>query len=74
MPELISRASSWSGRERFLLDDGYDFGAFRCEAQDAAVAGGIGWDSGEDGHRGLLLEMDVADGGDGLRTDERDVA
>ena len=60
--------------EGLLFDDGYDFGAFRFEAQDAAIAGGIGWDGGEDGHRGLFLEMDVADGGDGLGADEGDVA
>ena len=49
-------------------------GPLGCAAEDAAVAGGVGGDGGEDGHRGLLVEVQLADGGDGLGLDEGDVA
>ena len=62
------------GHERLLLDDGGDFGLAGCGAQDAAIAGGVVGDGGEDGHGGVFAEVELADRGDGLRADERDVA
>ena len=57
-----------------MLDDGGDFWAVGGGAQDSAIAGRVGGDGGEDGHRGTLGEMDVPDCGDGFGADEGDVA
>ena len=67
MPELI-------GAEGFLFNDGEDVEVFGIGTKDAAIAGGVVGDGGEDGHGGVLTEMDVVDGGEGLGTDEGDVA
>jgi len=58
----------------FLFDDGGYFGRAFADTQNATVAGGIFGDGGEDGHGGVLSEVDVADGGDGFGTDKRDVS
>ena len=62
------------GREGLLLDDGRDLGRVGLAAQDAAVAGGVGRDGGKDGHGGVLAQMQLAERGERLRADERDVA
>ena len=49
-------------------------GASSADAQDAAVAGGIGRHGGEDGHGGVLAQMQIADASDGLRPDQRHIA
>ena len=58
----------------FLLDDGGDLGRAGRGAEDAAVAGGIRRDGGEDGHGGVLGEMQFAERRERFRPDERDVA
>ena len=52
-----------------LLDD---CGHAICSpfAQDASVARGVGWLSGEDGHCGTVRGVKVADAADRLRTDQ----
>ncbi len=62
------------GLEGFLLDDRRDFGGRGRGAEDAAVADGVGRDGGEDGHGGLLAEMEGAHGLEGGGLDEWDIA
>ena len=44
------------------------------EAQDAAVAGGVLGERGEDGHGGALLQVQLAERRERLRPDERNIA
>src|SRR6202789_4699791 len=62
----------WAGR--FFLDDGLDLGAASAFAQDAAVAGGVFEVGAEQSHRGLFVEMEVEQAGDGLRHNLRGVS
>ena len=65
------------GCELLLLDDGFDLigtAAMFDAADDASVAERVGGLGGENGHGGGLGDVEVAHGGDGLRTDERHVA
>ena len=55
------------GLEGFLLDDGGDVGCGVRRAEDAAVAGRVGWDGGEDGHGGVLGEVEGAECVEGVR-------
>jgi len=68
------RSRKLIGLKIFLLNDGCDFGRTFALAEDAAVAGGVGWNCGEDGHRCVLLQVEGAEGLQGLRADERHVA
>ena len=54
------------GGEGFLLDDGCDVGRAGSGSEDAAVAGGVGWDGGEDGHGRVLGEVEGAEVLEGL--------
>ena len=67
-----SVALFWS--EGFLLDDGGDVFRTGASTKDAAVAGGVGRDGGEDGHGGVLLEVGFGEGVEGFGADEGGVA
>ena len=62
------------GAGGFLFDDGLDFGAAGIFSNDAAVAGGVVKVGAEQGHGGLLVEMEIEQVGDGLGRDLRGVA
>ena len=62
------------GAGGFFFDDGLDFGAAGVFPKHAAVAGGVVEVGAEQGHRGLLVEMEVEQLGDGLGRDLRSVA
>ena len=61
-------------RQRLLLDDGKHIGLACGEAQDAAVAGGILGDRGQDGHRRPLFQVQLAERRERLGADQRNVA
>ena len=62
------------GRKRLLLDDCFDLGRIRLLSQHPAVAGGVGRSGGEDGHSRALLDVKIAQAGDGFRLQEGDVS
>ena len=62
------------GGEIFLFDDCCDGGIPLAGVEDAAVAGGIGGDGCQDGHGGVLGEVEGAERGEGGGLDEGDVA
>ena len=65
---------SLDGARGFLFDDGLDFGAAGTLPQHAAVACGVVELSAEQCHRGLLVEVEVEQLGNGLGRDLRGVA
>ena len=60
--------------ERLLLDDGLHLRRSIRDTEDAAVARGVGWYGGEDGHGRAFGEVEVAECLEGGGLDEGDVA
>ena len=58
----------------FLFDDGFDFRRIDRMAHDAAVAGGIVGNGGQNSHGCLLRPMKLPKGFDGFRANERHIA
>ena len=58
----------------FFFYDGLNFGAASTLANDASVARGVVEVGAEQGHRGLVVEVEIQQPGDGLRCDLRGVA